>query len=375
MLPEEISGGLDAYRLPLSAIRDADVVVVLGECRSSSALRSSTSGSRRAPQTAPGPRQTPTNRRGEAERVVSRLVRPRRPSAAADGRKLARSSASPAARAAAPSSLPRGPRTAAVSPTPGPLLRRGGAAGDRSACSSCRRRGGPPTTTCARSPSRPEATIVLSMFGGLAAGWADLILPGTGYLEREGTFVNLEGRLQRLRRTVEPPCPTSSSGSRSSPRGSASTSRRTPRRLREVSERVYGGLAFGEVGERAPLRGYPEAQEHVAREPCRSRSRSRARGDPARRLQAALLRRGRRARHGASVPATAARARALGRRRAAAQDRDRRPRHGRLERQRDHAAGARATALCARASRASRSSTRTGSGASSRWRRRSEVPA
>ena len=33
----------------------------------------------------------------------------------------------------------------------------------------------------------------------------------------------------------------------------------------EVSERVYGGLAFGEVGERAPLRGYPEAQEHVAR--------------------------------------------------------------------------------------------------------------
>ncbi len=28
-LPEEISGALDAYRLPLSAIRDADVVVVL----------------------------------------------------------------------------------------------------------------------------------------------------------------------------------------------------------------------------------------------------------------------------------------------------------------------------------------------------------
>ena len=34
----------------------------------------------------------------------------------------------------------------------------------------------------------------------------------------------------------------------------------------EVSERVYGGLAFGEVGERAPLRVYPEAPEHVARE-------------------------------------------------------------------------------------------------------------
>jgi predicted molibdopterin-dependent oxidoreductase YjgC len=33
-----------------------------------------------------------------------------------------------------------------------------------------------------------------------------------------------------------------------------------------VSERVYGGLSFGEVGERAPLRGYPEAPEHVGRE-------------------------------------------------------------------------------------------------------------
>src|SRR5207249_8887434 len=35
----------------------------------------------------------------------------------------------------------------------------------------------------------------------------------------------------------------------------------------EVSEKVYGRLSFGEVGERAPLRGYPDAQEHVAREP------------------------------------------------------------------------------------------------------------
>ena len=34
----------------------------------------------------------------------------------------------------------------------------------------------------------------------------------------------------------------------------------------EVSERVYGGISFGEVGERAPLRGYPDAPEHVARE-------------------------------------------------------------------------------------------------------------
>src|SRR5207302_1697485 len=35
----------------------------------------------------------------------------------------------------------------------------------------------------------------------------------------------------------------------------------------EVSERCYGGLPFGEVGERAPLRTYAEAHEHVEAPP------------------------------------------------------------------------------------------------------------
>ena len=54
---------------------------------------------------------------------------------------------------------------------------------------------------------KAERVIVISMFQGLAAGWADLLLPGTSYLERDGTYVNLEGRIQRLRRTVIPPVP------------------------------------------------------------------------------------------------------------------------------------------------------------------------
>ena len=54
---------------------------------------------------------------------------------------------------------------------------------------------------------RAEAVIAISMFHGLAVGWADLVLPGTSYLEREGTYVNLEGRLQRLRPTALPPAP------------------------------------------------------------------------------------------------------------------------------------------------------------------------
>src|SRR5262249_30205351 len=78
-----------------------------------------------------------------------------------------------------------------------------------------------------------------------------------------------------------------------------------------------------------------------ARRAARAGAEGEARGDPARGVQAALLRRRRRAGDGASIPATSARARALGRRRPAAQDRDGGPRHGRLERQRDHAPGAR----------------------------------
>jgi NADH-quinone oxidoreductase subunit G len=52
-----------------------------------------------------------------------------------------------------------------------------------------------------------QSTIVITMFQELAAGWADLILPATDSLERDGTTMNLEGRLQRLRRSVLPPCP------------------------------------------------------------------------------------------------------------------------------------------------------------------------
>ena len=52
-----------------------------------------------------------------------------------------------------------------------------------------------------------EHVLVITMFQELAGGWADLILPATASLERDGTTMNVEGRLQRLRRTVPPPCP------------------------------------------------------------------------------------------------------------------------------------------------------------------------
>ncbi len=49
--------------------------------------------------------------------------------------------------------------------------------------------------------------LALTMFHDLVAGWADVILPATASLERDGTAMNLEGRVQRLRRTSLPPCP------------------------------------------------------------------------------------------------------------------------------------------------------------------------
>ena len=54
---------------------------------------------------------------------------------------------------------------------------------------------------------RAENVIAITMFHGLAVGWADLVLPATSSLERDGTLLNLEGRLQRLRRAVIAPVP------------------------------------------------------------------------------------------------------------------------------------------------------------------------
>jgi NADH-quinone oxidoreductase subunit G len=55
--------------------------------------------------------------------------------------------------------------------------------------------------------ARAKAVVAITMFADPVRGWVDLVLPGTSYLERDGTMVNLEGRPQRLRRTVVPPAP------------------------------------------------------------------------------------------------------------------------------------------------------------------------
>jgi predicted molibdopterin-dependent oxidoreductase YjgC len=52
-----------------------------------------------------------------------------------------------------------------------------------------------------------DAVIAIAQFHDALRGIADLVLPATSHLERDGTMVNLEGRPQRLRRAVIPPTP------------------------------------------------------------------------------------------------------------------------------------------------------------------------
>jgi NADH-quinone oxidoreductase subunit G len=268
MLPEEVSGALDAYRLPLSAIRDADAVVVLGDVPVVERapvvdlwIRSARRNGAKIVDDATDPAVA------EAERVVLVWSGPGGRGGATIA-KLAEKFGLAEREGCGAFHLPETPNgrgvadawaaccdeEAETADSIGVLV----VSGDEAAADENVR----------ALAEQAEATIVISMFGGLAAGWADLILPGTGYLEREGTFVNLEGRLQRLRRTVEPPCPDELEWiSQLAARFGVDVAPYAAGVFAEVSERVYGGISFGEVGERAPLRGYPDAQEHVAREP------------------------------------------------------------------------------------------------------------
>jgi NADH dehydrogenase/NADH:ubiquinone oxidoreductase subunit G len=98
------------------------------------------------------------------------------------------------------------------------------------------------------------AVIGIGMFEGTFRGWCDLVLPGTSYLERDGTTLNLEGRLQRQRRAVVAPCPDELAWiAKLAERFEVELSAHASQVFDEVSARCYGGISFADVGERAPL--------------------------------------------------------------------------------------------------------------------------
>jgi NADH-quinone oxidoreductase subunit G len=112
-----------------------------------------------------------------------------------------------------------------------------------------------------------ESVLAIAMFRRLVTPLADLVLPGTSYLERDGTYVNLEGRLQRLRRASIPPAPDELAVlSRLAQRFGVELSPYPSQVFEEVSEIVYGGRPYGEVGEEAEL------PEPVASSPVQGQS-------------------------------------------------------------------------------------------------------
>jgi NADH-quinone oxidoreductase subunit G len=249
VLPEEVSDALDAFRLPLSAIADADVVAVLGD--------------------APVVERAP---------IVELWIKEARRKGARVLYELDEDAVRSAERATLIWCGPDGQGGARV----GELAQRLGASGafylpetanGRGVCDAWAAAADDEAARpdpiglllvsgdeAAKNPAvrafaeQAERVIVIAMFQELAGGWADLVLPGTSYLERDGTFVNLEGRIQRLRRTVIPPVPDELAWiAKLAERFGVEISPYPSAVFAEVSEIAFGGMPFGEVGEFASL--------------------------------------------------------------------------------------------------------------------------
>jgi NADH dehydrogenase/NADH:ubiquinone oxidoreductase subunit G len=98
------------------------------------------------------------------------------------------------------------------------------------------------------------AVLGIGMFEDSFRGLADFVLPGTSYLERDGTTINLEGRVQRQRRAVLAPVPDLLAWvSRLAERFGVAVSPHAAIVFEEISERCFGGLSLADVGEQAAL--------------------------------------------------------------------------------------------------------------------------
>ncbi len=106
-----------------------------------------------------------------------------------------------------------------------------------------------------------EFVLGIGMFEDSFRGIADLVLPGTSYLERDGTTVNLEGRLQRQRRAVMAPVPDVTMWiAKLAERFEVEVSPHVSVLFDEVAAKCFGGISFSDVGERAALPPRAEAQ-------------------------------------------------------------------------------------------------------------------
>ena len=104
-----------------------------------------------------------------------------------------------------------------------------------------------------------EVVIGIGMFEDSFRELADFVLPGTSYLERDGTTVNLEGRLQRQRRAVMAPVPDVLAWlSKLAERFDVELSPYASVVFDEVAAKCFDGVKFGDVGERGLLQAPAE---------------------------------------------------------------------------------------------------------------------
>ncbi|MFN2466611.1 MAG: molybdopterin-dependent oxidoreductase [Gaiellaceae bacterium] len=302
VLPEQTSGALDSFRLPLSAIAEAQLVVVVGddpvverapvvELWLKAAARAGAEVVRIGPQgdvQAPPGRALDTCRRltDPASELGGRLRGADRAvliwsGPGGDGGAHVAALAAALGLAGKPGSgaflIPSTPNARGVADawacasdeedepvdSIGLLL----VSGDEAAAD-------PNVRALA---AHAEAVIAVTMFRRLAGGgWLDLVLPGTSYLERDGTYINLEGRPQRLRRAVIPPAPDELAWiSKLAERFDIELSPHPRVVFDEISPRVFGDLAFADLGRRAPLpprlaAGEGEPAERPPAEPQRT---------------------------------------------------------------------------------------------------------
>jgi NADH-quinone oxidoreductase subunit G len=281
VLPEATSGALDAFRLPLSAIGEAELVVVIGDDpvaerapivdlwikearrRGAEVVTCSPTGS---VQTEPGGGATkcaelaePRNALGKRLRSAERAVLVWSGPGGGGGARIAELAHAlgfadrPGCGALHLPSTANGRGVAAAwsvaadadeaNPEPIGLLIVSGddAASDPSVRALAEQAG---------------SVIALTMFHDLVGGWADVIIPATGSLEREGTTMNLEGRVQRLRRTTLPPCPDELAWiSKLAERFDIEISPYASGVFEELRTHLFRDLTLDDIGLRAPLPG------------------------------------------------------------------------------------------------------------------------
>jgi NADH-quinone oxidoreductase subunit G len=275
VMPEDVSPALDAFRLPLSAIRDAELIVVLGDdpvverapivdLWIKAARRKGADVVESAIGEAGGGLARVRDELGDRIRSSERTILIWSGAGGQGGATVAGLAAELGLAGKPGSGAFHLPETAngrgvadgwaaaadrdEADPEPIELLI---VSGDEAAAN-------PDVRALA---AQAERVLAISMFRGPVAGWADLVLPGTSYLERDGTYVNLEGRIQRLRRAVIPPCPDELAWiAKLAERFDVELSPHPPQVFSELAERCYGGIDYPAIGEMAAL---PERAEAV----------------------------------------------------------------------------------------------------------------